>query len=78
MDKDLIELLRKAYNEGVMYEATLSAACSFENFLEYIESEALNMRKVMQQSEQLKPHQECYKTGKECKYNCEGLCKDSY
>ena len=21
--------------------------------------------------------QECYKTGKECKYNCEGLCKDS-
>ena len=30
-----------------MYEATLSAACSFENFLEYIESEALNMRKVI-------------------------------
>ena len=20
----------------------------------------------------------CYKTGKACKYNCHGLCKDSY
>jgi len=32
---------------------------------------------VTQQIEQLKYNQECYKTGKECKYNCERLCKDS-
>lgn len=24
------------------------------------------------------PSQECYKSGEPCKYNCSGLCKESY
>ena len=27
--------------------------------------------------EQPDDRQQCYKTGKECKYKCDGLCKDS-
>lgn len=27
--------------------------------------------------EELKPKQECYKSGEPCKYDCSGLCKES-
>ena len=34
MDEQLRELFKKAFNEGAMYEATLSKAYSFDSFLE--------------------------------------------
>ena len=34
MDEQLRELFKKAFNEGAMYEATLSSAYSFDSFLE--------------------------------------------
>ena len=34
MDKQLRRLFKKAFNEGVMYEATLSKAYSFDSFIE--------------------------------------------
>ena len=34
MDKQLRELFKKAFNEGAMYEATLSKAYSFDSFIE--------------------------------------------
>lgn len=37
----------------------------------------LSQHDVSGRSEQLPPEQECYKSGKPCKYNCSGLCKES-
>jgi len=37
----------------------------------------LSLHNVVWQSEQLKPVQECYKSGEPCKYDCSGLCKES-
>ncbi len=34
MDEQLRELFKKAFNEGAMYEATLSSAYSFDSFIE--------------------------------------------
>lgn len=34
MDEQLRELFKKAFNEGAMYEATLSNAYSFDSFIE--------------------------------------------
>ena len=34
MDEQLKELFKKAFNEGVMYEATLSKAYGFDSFIE--------------------------------------------
>lgn len=34
MDEQLRELFKKAFNEGAMYEATLSKAYSFNSFIE--------------------------------------------
>lgn len=34
MDEQLRELFKKAFNEGAMYEATLSRAYSFDSFIE--------------------------------------------
>lgn len=34
MDEQLRELFKKAFNEGAMYEATLSKAYSFDSFIE--------------------------------------------
>lgn len=34
MDEQLKELFKKAFNEGTMYEATLSKAYSFDSFIE--------------------------------------------
>ena len=34
MEEQLRELFRKAFNEGVMYEATLSNAFTFDSFIE--------------------------------------------
>ena len=34
MDEQLRELFKKAFNEGVMYEATLSRAYNFDSFIE--------------------------------------------
>ena len=34
-----------------------------------------NLTKIISNNEQTK--EICYKTGKECKYDCKGLCKDS-
>ena len=34
MDEQLRELFKKAFNEGAMYEATLSKAYSFDGFIE--------------------------------------------
>lgn len=54
MDKELKELLKRAFNEGVMYEATFSSACSFKNFIKELELEQLTIPVVVRQSEQLK------------------------
>lgn len=40
---------------------------------------ALRIHDVVGRSEQLKPEpQICYKSNEPCKYNCSGLCKESY
>lgn len=42
-------------------------------------NEALRIHDVIGRSEQLKPEpQICYKSNEPCKYNCSGLCKESY
>lgn len=45
---------------------------------EYVQ-EQLRLFAVVWRSEQLKPEpQICYKSNEPCKYNCSGLCKESY
>ena len=34
MDEQLKQLFKKAFNEGIMYESTLSEAFSFDSFIE--------------------------------------------
>jgi hypothetical protein len=47
--------------------------------LENVITEALRIHDVVGRSEQLKPEpQICYKSNEPCKYNCSGLCKESY
>lgn len=53
MNKELKELLKDAFNAGVMYEATLSRACSFNSFIEDLESKQLLLSEVSQQRELL-------------------------
>lgn len=52
MDEQLKELFKKAFNEGVMYEATLSKAYSFDSFIED-NIEQLRLHIVSQQRELL-------------------------
>ncbi len=51
MDEQLRELFKKAFNEGAMYEATLSKAYSFDSFIED-NIEQLRLYDVVGRSEQ--------------------------
>ena len=52
MDEQLKELLKKAFDEGAMYEATFSKAYSFDSFIED-NIEQLRLYGVVGRSEQL-------------------------
>jgi len=53
MTEELKTLLKKAFDEGAMYEATLSKACSFTNFIKDLETEQLLIQLVSNQRELL-------------------------
>mgnify|MGYP000200437350 CR=1 FL=1 len=53
MNKDLKFLLKRAFDAGTMYEATLSEECSFNEFIKYVESQQLSICDVRQQRELL-------------------------
>ena len=60
MNEQLKELFKKAFNEGAMYEATLSNAYSFDSFIED-NIEQLRLYGVVGRSEQLQGFFEFYK-----------------
>jgi len=43
MNKDLKFLLKRAFDAGTMYEATLSEECSFNEFIKYVENQQLSI-----------------------------------
>lgn len=47
MNKDLKFLLKRAFDAGTMYEATLSEECSFNEFIKYVESQQLSICDVV-------------------------------
>ena len=53
MNKDLKFLLKRAFDAGTMYEATLSEECSFNEFIKYVENQQLSICDVSQQREPL-------------------------
>ena len=47
MNKDLKFLLKRAFDAGTMYEATLSEECSFNEFIKYVENQQLSICDVV-------------------------------
>lgn len=47
MTEKLKILLKKAFDEGAMYESTLSESCSFTNFIKDLETEQLSIGSVV-------------------------------
>ena len=47
MNKDLKFLLKRAFDAGTMYEATLSEECSFNEFIKYVKNQQLSICDVV-------------------------------
>ena len=65
MKNDILEILQQHKLGHIPDEQALNELCVLFS--------------VVGQSEQLKPKEQiCYKSNEPCKYDCSGLCKESY
>lgn len=65
MNKDLKFLLKRAFDAGTMYEATLSEECSFIEFIKYVENQQLSICDVVGSKRRLEIWDNGYKQGYE-------------
>jgi hypothetical protein len=75
-DELLLECIKQfEHIENVLGYNRLATTRSLINEI----NQALTIPAIVGESEQLKPEpQICYKSNEPCKYNCSGLCKESY
>jgi hypothetical protein len=78
----LKEEIERLKNLSGMHELNARGKAKLKEFEQLLiivqnQGQTLPIDSVVGQSEQLKPVQECYKSGEPCKYDCSGLCKES-